>query len=111
MLLEVSVLGLHLVRPEVETKPSPSERRCGGTGLMRTTQRPFTFPIGSPFWGMRTSKAHSADGMCLSFSEVFGAQRSTAVSTNTDGRPSVTSQGAYKAVHQVPSSLVPYFRV
>ena len=69
---------------------------------MRTTQRPFTFPIGSLFWGMRTSKAHSADGVRPSFSEVFGAQRSTAVSTNTDGRPSVTSQGAYKAVHQIP---------
>jgi len=78
---------------------------------MRTTQRPFTFPIGSLFWGMRTSKAHSADGVRLSFSEVFDAQRSTAVSTNTDGRPSATSQGAYEAVHQVPSSLVLYFRV
>ena len=44
---------------------------------------------------------HSADGMRLSFSEVFGAQRSTAVSTNTDRRPSVTSQGAYEAVHQI----------
>ena len=49
---------------------------------------------------MRTSKAHSADRMRLSFSEVLGTQRSTAVSTNTDGRLSVTSQGAYKAVHQ-----------
>jgi hypothetical protein len=51
---------------------------------------------------MRTSKAHSADGMRLSFSEVFGAQRSTAVNTDTDGRHSVTSQRAYKAVHQIP---------
>lgn len=110
MLLEVPVLGLHLVRPEVETKPSPSEKRCDGTGLRRTTQRPFTFPIGSPFWGMRTSKAHSADAMCLSFSEVFGAQRSTAMSANTDGCPSVASQSANKAVHSVPSSLIPYFR-
>lgn len=73
---------------------------------MRTTQRPFTFLIGSLFWGMRASKAHSADGMRLSFSEVFGAKRSTAVSTNTDGRPNVTSQLAYKAVHQIPHFLV-----
>ena len=87
-----------------------SPGRCGGAGLVRTIQRPFTFPIDSPFWGMWTSKAHSADGMCLSFSEVFDAQRSTTVSTNTDGRPSVTSQCAYKAVHH---SLIsgPYFRL
>jgi hypothetical protein len=68
--------------------------------LLRVRFFGLRFPLGSLFWGMRTSKAHSADVMRLSFSEVLGAQRSTAVSTNTDGRPSVTSQGAYKTVHQ-----------
>ena len=70
------------------------------------------FPLGAVFWGMRTSKAHSADRMRLSLSEVFGAQPSAAVSTNADGRSSVTSQGAYKAVHQnalISGALFPSF--